>query len=235
MNIWLAVVYITAFLLAAVGLSFLIRWYLTRLVDRRIEGFQNDLISRQVDEVENMYRQMRGWRHDFRNHIQTMLILMENGENQRLKEYLEGLNADLTEVDQVLKTGNVMADAILNSKLSLARAKGIAVNAKAKVPDRMRMDNAIEACLRIEEPEKRFIRVYIGIMKQQLYISVTNSMGKRPEKTGGRFLSSKSGRDEMARFGFGLMRIDVIAEQNGGYVNRQNEEGVFATEVMLPL
>ena len=97
------------------------------------------------------------------------------------------------------------------------------------------LDNAIEACLRIEEPEKRFIRVYIGIMKQQLYISVTNSMGKKPEKTGGRFLSSKSGRDEMARFGFGLMRIDVIAEQNGGYVNRQNEEGVFATEVMLPL
>lgn len=92
---------------------------------------------------------------------------MENGENQRLKEYLEGLNADLTEVDQVLKTGNVMADAILNSKLSLARAKGIAVNTKAKVPDRMRisdvnlcamlgnlLDNAIEACLRIEEPEK---------------------------------------------------------------------------------
>ena len=56
MSIWLAVVYITAFLLAAVGLSFLFRWVLTRLVDRRIEGFQNDLISRQVDEVENMYR-----------------------------------------------------------------------------------------------------------------------------------------------------------------------------------
>lgn len=204
MSIWLAVVYITAFLLAAVGLSFLIRWYLTRLVDRRIEGFQNDLISRQVDEVENMYRQMRGWRHDFRNHIQTMLILMENGENQRLKEYLEGLNADLTEVDQVLKTGNVMADAILNSKLSLARAKGIAVNTKAKVPDRMRisdvnlcamlgnlLDNAIEACLRIEEPEKRFIRVYIGIMKQQLYISVTNSMGKDLRKQAAVFCPRK--------------------------------------------
>lgn len=85
MSIWLAVVYITAFLLAAVGLSFLIRWYLTRLVDRRIEGFQNDLISRQVDEVENMYRQMRGWRHDFRNHIQTMLILWKMVKTNALK------------------------------------------------------------------------------------------------------------------------------------------------------
>lgn len=31
------------------------------------------------------------------------------------------------------------------------------------------------------------------------------------------------------------MRIDGIVKQNGGYVNRQTEEGVFATEVMLPL
>nr|WP_308628030.1 GHKL domain-containing protein [uncultured Eisenbergiella sp.] len=248
MELWMAGIAIAGILLAAGSISLFFRWYLTRLVDRRIEGFQKDLISRQIDEVENMYRQMRGWRHDFRNHIQTMLILLQNGEMERLEDYMNSLNEDLTKVDQVLKTGNVMADAILNSKLSLAGARGIAVNAKAKVPSRMRisdvnlcavlgnlLDNAIEACMRIEDPDKRFIRVYIGTMKQQLYISVTNSMGKKPEKTGGRFLSSKSGRDEMARFGFGLMRIDVIAEQNGGYVNRQNEEGVFATEVMLPL
>ena len=40
-------------------------------------------------------------------------------------------------MDQVLKTGNVMADAILNSKLSLAGARKIAVNAKARVPEHM--------------------------------------------------------------------------------------------------
>ena len=31
------------------------------------------------------------------------------------------------------------------------------------------------------------------------------------------------------------MRIDRLAEKYGGYVNRQSEEGAFATEVMLPL
>lgn len=72
-------------------------------------------------------------------------------------------------------------------------------------------------------------------MKQQLYISVTNSMGKRPGENRRPFSVLEKRTDEMARFGFGLMRIDVIAEQNGGYVNRQNEEGVFAAEVMLPL
>lgn len=35
--------------------------------------------------------------------------------------------------------------------------------------------------------------------------------------------------------GLGLKRIDSIAGKYGGYVNRKNEPGVFATEVLLPL
>ena len=66
MKLWMAAAGGLGIILAGIGLFFLFRWYLTRLVDRRIEGFQNDLIGRQVDEVENMYRQMRGWRHDLR-------------------------------------------------------------------------------------------------------------------------------------------------------------------------
>lgn len=105
MKLWMAAAGGLGIILAGIGLFFLFRWYLTRLVDRRIEGFQNDLISRQVDEVENMYRQMRGWRHDFKNHIQTMLVFVQNGETERLEGYLQNLNEDLNSVDQVLKTG----------------------------------------------------------------------------------------------------------------------------------
>ena len=45
------------------------------MIDRRIEAFESDLISRQCEEVETMYRTMRGWRHDYHNHIQTLLAL----------------------------------------------------------------------------------------------------------------------------------------------------------------
>ena len=76
----------------------------------------------------------------------------------------------------------------------------------------------------------RFIRIYIDIIKKQLYISVTNSTAGKAEKSGDRFLSSKEGNH-----GFGLLRIDSIVEKNGGFINRQAESGVFATEVMLPL
>lgn len=213
-----------------------------RAIDRRIAEYQNDLISKHCAEVENIYRQMRGWRHDYHNHIQTMLALVN--EPEQMKEYLWTLNDDLTSVDTVLKTGNVMVDAILNSKLSLIHSKEIAVNAKAVVPQQLKisevdlcviignlLDNAMEACLKQENPEERFIRIYINVLKQQLYISVTNSVGGIVKKEGKRYHSTKNSPSH----GFGLMRVDRIAEKYSGYVNRQDESGVFATEVMLPL
>ena len=36
-----------------------------------------------------MYRQVRGWRHDYRNHIQMMKVLAANGDLEGLKAYLD--------------------------------------------------------------------------------------------------------------------------------------------------
>ncbi|MCI9463337.1 MAG: sensor histidine kinase [Lachnospiraceae bacterium] len=223
-----------------------------RAIDKRIAGYQNELMTKHCDEVQNIYRTMRGWRHDYHNHIQAMKVLTiqmrENGRNdeplEQLEEYLNKLNDDLTAVDTVVKTGNVMVDAILNSKLSLMKAKKLPVNVKASVPASFPisevdlcavignlLDNAMEACERQQAENERFIRVYIGVLKQHLYISVSNSVSGGVKKAGKRYLSTK----RSANHGYGLMRIDRIAAKYHGYVNRQNEEGVFVTEVMLPL
>lgn len=213
-----------------------------RLIDRRIAEYQNDLITKHCEEVQNIYKTMRGWRHDYHNHIQTLLVL--SGDEEKTKEYLMKLNADLVSVDTVIKTGNVMVDAILNSKLSLLKSKDIRVNAKAVVPSKLQiseidlcvvignlLDNAMEACLGQEKANDRFIRVFIGILKDQLYVSVSNSTDGLVKRAGKSYLSTKNAPGH----GFGLMRIDRIVDKYNGYINRQNEEGVFATEVMLPL
>ncbi|MDE7247795.1 MAG: GHKL domain-containing protein [Lachnospiraceae bacterium] len=223
-------------------LVFLCRAVFIRLVDKRISAYQNDLVEKHYEEVENMYRQMRGWRHDYKHHIQTMKAHLLMEQYQELNEYLSELDTDLTEVDTVLRTGNVRIDAVLNSKLAVAKARGIRVNAKATVPEQLRMkevdlcviignllDNAMEACDKLEK-EKQFIRVYIEILKEQLYIYVSNSMADNVRKSGGQYLSTKRGSH-----GFGLMRIDRVVKKYNGYLNRQHEEGVFATEIMLPL
>lgn len=230
-----------AFILICIAAFILLRRSLYNLIDKRIERFQSELIEKQVREIQNMYRQVRGWRHDYRNHIQNMKTQLFEGNYEGLDNYLSQLSDDLDTVDTVIKTGNVMADAILNSKLNTAAKLNINLNVKANIPENIilsdvelcsllgnMLDNAVEACSRLPE-EERFIRIYIGRLKGQLYISVQNSAGKlRREK--GVFLSTKEGEH-----GYGLFRIDRVAKKYGGFVNRQNEEGVFATEITLPL
>lgn len=218
---------------------FFMPWY----VNRRLGRFQSELVNKHYDEVETVYRKMRGWRHDYHNHIQVLKAHLELKEYGQAQKYLDMLAEDLTSVDTVVKTGNVMVDAILNSKLTLIRDQEIRVDVTAIVPREVDilgvdlavlignlLDNAMEACMRIGKKEERFIRIYIDIIKKQLYISVTNSMKGSARRNGARYLSSKQGLH-----GFGILRIDSIVSKYHGYINRQSEPGVFATEVTLPL
>ena len=91
------------------------------------------------------------------------------------------------------------------------------------------LDNAIEACEKVP-PQNRFIRVYIGLFKEQLYISVTNSTEATRRKKLTELITTKKGEH-----GLGLRRVDKIVEQYDGYINRKNEPGVFATEIMLSM
>lgn len=234
----------TAIIIACIALLisafFLLRKLFYHLVDKRIARFQSDLISKQTVEIQNMYRQMQEWRHDYRNHIQNMKNRLD-GDQGELEQYLDELADDLTQTDTSIQTGNVMADAVLNSKLSVAEQKSIQLNVKAHIPKGIEMtdvemcsvlgnllDNAIEACEKLP-CDKRFLRVYIDKFKGQFYLSVQNS-SPSIQRDKGIFRTTKAGIH-----GFGLFRIDRIAKKYGGYVNRQYEEGVFATELLLPL
>ena len=216
--------------------------FLSKWIDRRIEAYQRELIETHYREVENMYRKMRGWRHDYRGHIQAMKALLSAGDLDGLRGYLDKLDTDLNTVDTVIKTGNPMADAIINSKISLAQSRGITVKADAHVPVGLRMseidlccilgnlfDNAIEASMALPE-EERLIRVYMEMKGTQLYISFTNfTAGKKLRKTGKVYKSTKG-----EGHGFGLVRIDKIIEQLDGYLSRNSEDGAFTTEILIP-
>lgn len=168
--------------------------FFSKQIDKRIAAYQRELIETHYREVENMYRQIRGWRHDYRNHIQMMKVLAANGDMDALKAYLDELDTDLNTVDTVVKTGNPMADAILNSKISLARSRNIPTQVDAHIPVKLKMseldlcciignlfDNAMEASMALPE-EKRMIRVYMD-MKGDAALHFLHQLHRR-EKAG---------------------------------------------------
>ena len=216
--------------------------FFSKQIDKRIAAYQRELIETHYREVENMYRQIRGWRHDYRNHIQMMKVLAANGDMDALKVYLDELDTDLNTVDTVVKTGNPMADAILNSKISLARSRNIPTQVDAHIPVKLKMseldlcciignlfDNAMEASMALPE-EKRLVRVYMDMKGTQLYISFTNfTAAKKLNKVGKGFKTSKG-----EGHGFGLVRMDDIVSRYDGYLSRNSEDGAFTTEILIP-
>ena len=119
----------------------------SKRLDKKLAAYQQELIETHYREVDNMYRQIRGWRHDYRNHIQTMKAYATAEDWEAIRRYLDLLDEDLTTVDTVIKTGNPMTDAILNSKISLAKAKHIQVIADAHIPLKLKSSEIDLCCI----------------------------------------------------------------------------------------
>ena len=135
-----------------------------------------------------------------------------------------------------------MVDAILNGKVSLMKKHKIAVDITAKLPEHLwisdvdlcviignLLDNAIESCLKIEE-KKRYIRIYIAVKKEQFYLSIQNSAKEELSKEERQYITNKRGEH-----GFGRKRVKALVDKYGGYLNMQNESGIFASEVSIPM
>ena len=211
---------------------------LDRFIKKRVASFEKEILQKYYAEVENMYTKMRGWRHDYRNHIQTMKVHAANGEYEEIVKYLDMLDDDLTNVETVIRTGNRMADAILNSKLSLAAEKEINVKAEAKIPVSLTisevdlcivisnlLDNAIEACMELP-PDKRLIRIYMEMKGNYLYLALTNTAGGKKKRG--------FGTTKGEGHGLGIARVDAVIKKCGGYITRASEDEAFSTEVLLP-
>ncbi len=209
--------------------------------ERSTRSFHQQVLLHQYEETKEMYLNMRGWRHDYHNHIQSVKAYLALGQTDEAVSYLDEVDADLTQVDSYIRSGNLMADAILNSKLSLAEKEKIRVDCTAKLPEKLALsdvdlcvllgnllDNAIEACQQIE-PGQRFLRVYMVLIKEQLYISIQNAAKEILNFNERNYITSKRGQH-----GLGMMRVKLLVDKYEGCLNLQNEPGIFAAELTLP-
>ena len=206
----------------------------------KLVEYQTEQSRRHLEEVRSIHREMRGYKHDFHNHLQLLKSYLDAGDTERAREYVLELDEKLMNVDTLLKTGNVSLDAILSAKLAQAKSEKITVTVKANVPDGLTvndlelsiivgnlLDNAIEACRGAEG--ERFIRLFLGMKGKMLYFSMLNAAGAKREKVGSLFKTGKSGAH-----GFGLKRAEAIIKDHGGWVKYNSEDGAFTSEFLVP-
>lgn len=204
---------------------------------------QMRLEKQSFQKMEDSYNRTREIRHDMKNHILSLKGIAENGSKEELLGYLEKMTDALEEATYISISKNSAVDAIINEKLLTAQKNNIATHFDVvplndkDVPSMdictilsNALDNAIEACIKIENPTERYIDVKIS-SDDGIIISVKNPSKDAPKRRAGVFVSAKK---DSEHHGLGLKSIKRTVDKHNGDMLVKYDNNVFTLIAQLP-
>lgn len=221
------------------------------------EQLRNDMLSDQMDsmkrhisQVENLYRDIRGIRHDMANHILTIEKLYAGNEAEQAREYAKELKDSFLRMDGAIKSGNPVTDVVLQEWKEEASKHGISFECEFYFPSDSRinafdlsilLNNALRNAIEHASQEKdAYVRLVSYRRKNAFMIEASNRFtGHLQWDIGHQFpLSSKERPDGIPgkrTHGYGLYNIKKVAEKYQGDLEITAEGGEFRLTVLLML
>ena len=196
---------------------------------------ESDMLEQAYGQLEAHNRTLRAQRHDFMNHLQVIFALIEMGEGNAAREYIEKLHGDIELVGRALKTAVPAVNALLAAKLNDLEEDGI--HAQVAITSAWRdlpvpgwemcrvlgnlIDNAADATRQVENRE---IGILLGEDEQGYRFAVENTGPDVPAELRERiFEAGFSTKGE--GHGMGLAIVREILEQYGGRLELESKNG----------
>ncbi|WP_302067882.1 sensor histidine kinase, partial [uncultured Duncaniella sp.] len=88
---------------------------------------RNEYSQRYAESIKEQYDQTRRLRHDMKQYVASMAALIKGKKYDAAEEFAEKQAETLSSVETVVNVENDFMNAILNTKLTLAKTKGIDV------------------------------------------------------------------------------------------------------------
>ena len=164
-------------------------------------------MQKEIVEIQDIYTDMRGLRHDMRSHIANISLLVKNvagSVNEELESYIGKMEKTVSKLDFTYQTGNPITDIIIHQKGQEAEKKQIQFKVDFAYPPNLLIDiydiavilnnaleNAIEACRKAEGNKQ--IKLHSYVKGSLFFIEVENDFSEDIiiEKESGLPVSSK--------------------------------------------
>ena len=204
------------------------QWKTEQEENRQREIFSTQMADLQshISEVERLYRDLRGLRHDMGNHLMTLEQLYDNGEYETAEQYAGTLRKEIQNVSGDIASGNPVTDVILSGRKKEIEEKGITFACDFHYPMTKSVNsfdlsiilnnalsNAIEAVEREQSgsDQTAHISLFSHRRKNMYIIEVSNSYtgNLEPDAATGLPCSSKPENGH----GFGLISIRHVARK----------------------
>ena len=194
-----------------------------------------------IDALSSAYATQRKMTHDFRHHIAALSGMLQGGETQQAQDYLAALQEQQTERALMVNTHNSVIDAVLNQKGYAAQKQHIDIQFEVNDLSPLQielidctvvlgnlLDNAIEACLKLEEAKRR---IEVSVLRDEayadgdakLYVSIINtSLPVHIEKD-----CIATTKLEPHLHGFGLPCAKELLRRNNAFYTMDYHDGAF--------
>ncbi|MTK11903.1 MAG: sensor histidine kinase, partial [Clostridiaceae bacterium] len=196
--------------------------------------------------LEGLYSGIRSIKHDMTNHLLCLKNLAQNWNVEEINNYLHTLGQTIEKLDYNIKTGNAISDAIINEKYNIAKMGNIKFDCDFILPNELilnsvdlcvvlsnSLDNAIEACMKIQdETVDKEISITSYIQDLYLIIEVSNTIVDKLRYNGNKIATTKQ---DKTNHGIGISNIEMISKKYNGIVDVIIEKNKFILNVMLKI
>ncbi len=197
------------------------------ILENQVQQMQKEIV-----EIQNIYADIRGLRHDMRNHISNISLFVKNisnSESEELESYIGKMEQTVNQLDFSYQTGNPITDIIIHQKKQEAEKKQIEFYVDFAYPPNLRIDvydiaiilnnaleNAIEACYKVEG--KKQIKLYSYVRGSLFFIEVENDFKEKImiDEKNGLPISSKINKK---LHGIGISNIQRCAKKYMGDID----------------
>ena len=209
----------------------------------RLKSEQSELLERDYTELNRAYSVNAKLFHDFHNHVGVIRQLIIHEKYDKALVYIDELQEPIREIAQVVWTGDETVDYLINSKMAAAAAEQVKLLVEVEFPRHTNLksadlcailgnllDNALEAVRKVEEPERKVVKLTVRRINQMLIIKVENFFAEPLSVDNG---SLKTTKTETGLHGWGLKSAQTAAEKYDGMVKTTCEGMIFRAVATL--
>ncbi len=245
----------TVLLIVSMGfliINFLLFYLYNMLLKSLTQRYENQALKREVqvytNQMEIILRNEENinlLKHDMKHHLNELKLLAMKEKKSEILEYIENMETFVQNPDELVSSGNMEIDSILNYLLQKAKKSLFSVHVKIQIPEKIAhafdinvilgnlLENAIEAA---EKTEEKMLKVVIkskqGILRIEIKNSFSGTCISQDSFEKGMIVSTKRNLDG---HGYGLKSVRKIVEKYNGIMEIYPEQKYFCVKVILYL
>jgi putative membrane protein len=203
---------------------------------------QNEYYVKQFDLVKENMNNVERLKHDMKNHIFALKTLYDNEEKDEYEGYVNELLKEMEGRKNLVNSGNIVVDSIVNYKLLGLLESDIELLVNANIPDKLEvsdfdlttilgnlLDNSVRAVK--ETKENKYLSIDMQYKSGRLIIRLVNSYKHVEQIKNGKYFTST--KKDKHKHGIGLLNVERTVEKYNGIIDMKLVDNRFEAMVIL--